>query len=66
MSVPHIIGWGHTQFGKLDQSDLEQLFRDAVKPALECAGSTAEEIDGIFVGTFNGGFVPQEIGRAHV
>ncbi len=60
MSVPHIIGWGHTQFGKLDQSDLEQLFRDAVKPALERAGSTAEEIDGIFVGTFNGGFVPQD------
>ncbi|OZI34317.1 acetyl-CoA acetyltransferase [Bordetella genomosp. 10] len=60
MPVPHIIGWGHTPFGKLDQIDLEQLFRDAVHPALERAGVEASDIDGIFVGTFNGGFVPQD------
>lgn len=60
MSVPHIIGWGHTPFGKLDQADLEQLYRDAVNPALERAGMAATDIDGIFVGTFNGGFVPQD------
>ncbi|WP_026437774.1 acetyl-CoA acetyltransferase [Acidovorax sp. JHL-9] len=60
MSVPHIIGWGHTPFGKLDQADLEQLFRDAVNPALERAGVGGSDIDGIFVGTFNGGFVPQD------
>lgn len=60
MSVPHIIGWGHTPFGKLDQADLEQLFRDAVNPALARAGLEASDIDGIFVGTFNGGFVPQD------
>lgn len=60
MSVPHIIGWGHTPFGKLDQADLEQLFRDAVNPALARAGLEARDIDGIFVGTFNGGFVPQD------
>lgn len=60
MSAPHIIGWGHTPFGKLDQADLEQLFRDAVNPALERSGIEAADIDGIFVGTFNGGFVPQD------
>ena len=60
MSTPHIIGWGHTPFGKLDQIDLEQLFRDAVHPALERSGVVAADIDGIFVGTFNAGFVPQD------
>jgi len=60
MSVPHIIGWGHTRFGKLDQIDLEQLIRDAVHPALKRADVEPKDIDAIFVGTFNGGFVPQD------
>jgi len=47
MSDPHIIGWGHTPFGKHDQVDLEQLFRDAVHPALARAGVEAQDIDGI-------------------
>lgn len=60
MSAPHIIGWGHTPFGKLDNIDLEQLFRDATLPALESAGIEPKDIDGVFVGTFNAGFVPQD------
>lgn len=60
MSAPYIVGWGHTPFGKLDQTDLEHLFCDAVNPALGRAGVEAADIDGIFVGTFNGGFVPQD------
>ena len=60
MSTPHIIGWGHTPFGKLDQLDLEQMFRDAALPALASAGLEPADIDGIFVGTFNGGFVAQD------
>ena len=60
MSAPYIIGWGHTPFGKLDQVGLEQLIRDAVEPALASAAVDAGDIDGIFVGTFNGGFVPQD------
>jgi len=64
MSVPHIIGWGHTPFGKHDQLDLEQLIRDAARPALERAGVEAKDIDAIFVGTFNGGFVPQDFSAA--
>jgi len=66
MSAPHIIGWGHTPFGKLDQIDLEQLIRDAVHPALEHAGVEGKDIDAIFVGTFNGGFVPQDFSASLV
>jgi acetyl-CoA C-acetyltransferase len=47
-TTPHIIGWGHTRFGKREDADIEQLFREAAEPAL--------------AGTFNGGFVPQDFG----
>lgn len=60
MSAPHIIGWAHTRFGKHDQVELEQLIRDAALPAIEAAGLQPGDIDGIFIGTFNGGFVPQD------
>ncbi len=60
MSAPRIIGWGHTRFGKRDDADLEQLFREAAEPALATSGVDAADIDGVFVGTFNGGFVPQD------
>ena len=61
---PLITGWGHTPFGKLDAVDLEQLIRDAALPALDSAGLAPEEIDGIFVGHFNAGFVPQDFTAA--
>ena len=60
MTTPHIIGWGHTAFGKLDNVDIEQLIREAALPALQCAGTELGDIDGVFVGTFNAGFVPQD------
>jgi acetyl-CoA C-acetyltransferase len=60
MSAPCIIGWGHTPFGKLDAADSEQLIRDAVQPALASAGLQASDIDGVFVGHYNGGFMPQD------
>lgn len=62
MQAPHIVGWAHTLFGKLDNIDLEQLFRDAALPAIASAGLEPEDLDGVFVGTFNGGFVPQDFG----
>ncbi len=64
MKQPFIIGWGHTPFGKLDAIDLEQLFRDAALPAIASAGLEVTDIDGVFVGTFNGGFVPQDFGAS--
>lgn len=60
MNTPHIIGWGHTPFGKLDNMDLEQLIRDAALPAIASAGLEPADIDGIFIGHFNGGFVRQD------
>ncbi len=60
MHTAYIIGWGHTPFGKLDNVDIEQLFRDAALPALTSAGLEPKDIDGIFVGHFNAGFVRQD------
>ena len=64
MSMPFIVGWGHTPFGKLDSIELEQLFRDAALPAIERAGLEPADIDGVFVGHFNAGFVPQDFSGA--
>ena len=64
MPTPHIVGWGHTPFGKLDNIDAEQLFRDAALPAIASAGLTPDDIDGVFVGHFNGGFVRQDFSGA--
>ena len=64
MHNAYIVGWGHTAFGKLDQVDLEQLLRDAVQPALASAGLEPGDIDGIFVGHFNAGFVGQDFTAA--
>ncbi|MCU4120414.1 acetyl-CoA acetyltransferase [Variovorax sp. N23] len=64
MQAPHIIGWGHTPFGKLDSMDLEMLLRAAALPALQSAGIEAKDVDGVFVGTFNAGFVPQDFGAS--
>jgi acetyl-CoA C-acetyltransferase len=64
MQAAHIVGWGHTPFGKIDALDLEDLVRGAVEPALATAGLEASEIDGVFVGHFNGGFVRQDFSGA--
>ncbi|WP_208510247.1 acetyl-CoA acetyltransferase [Variovorax paradoxus] len=61
-----ITGWGHTVFGKLDAVDSEQLIRDAVDPALHTAGLETTDIDGVFVGHFNGGFMPQDFSASLV
>ena len=60
MNTPHIIGWGHTPFGKLDKLDMEQLIRDAALPAVASAGLELADIDAIFIGHFNAGFVRQD------
>ena len=60
MNQPYIVGWGHTPFGKLDNMTLEQLIRDAVYPALDSAGLEPSDIDAIYMGHFNNGFVPQD------
>jgi len=63
-NTPHIVGWGHTPFGKLDAMDAETMFRNAALQAIERAGLTPEDIDGVFVGHFNGGFLRQDFSGA--
>lgn len=52
----HIAGWGHTKFGRLEES-LEELIVAAGGEALAHAGVAAGEVDGIWLGHFNGGMV---------
>jgi len=47
MNRPHIIGWGHTPFGKLDNSDIESLVRQAALPAIANAGLEPADIDAL-------------------
>ena len=51
-----IVGWGHTEFGRL-KDDLEQLIVRSAREAIEHAGVDPTEIDGIWMGHYNGGLV---------
>ena len=66
MNAQHIVGWAHTPFGKLDNIGIEQLIRDAALPAIASAGLEPGDIDAIFVGHFNAGFVAQDFTAAMV
>ncbi len=55
-----IVGWSHLAFGKREEDDLESLIVAAARDAIGDAGIAAGDIDEIFVGNFNGGFVRQE------
>ncbi|KMS89595.1 acetyl-CoA acetyltransferase [Prauserella rugosa] len=57
--TPAIIGWAHSPFGKATEPDVEALLVGVTAPALEHAGLTADDVDGVFVGVFNGGFSRQ-------
>ena len=53
-----IIASGHTRFGRLADSNLEDLIVDATRQALDDAGVGARDVDQIFLGHFNSGLVP--------
>jgi acetyl-CoA C-acetyltransferase len=53
-----LVGWGHTAFGKLSTADLESLIKEAAQQALADAGISGEEVDGVWLGNFNSGLVP--------
>jgi len=53
----YIAGWGHTKFGKLPDLDLEALITIAGQEALADAGISGADVDGIWMGHFNGGMV---------
>ncbi|MVO18614.1 acetyl-CoA acetyltransferase [Parasedimentitalea huanghaiensis] len=52
-----IVGWGHTPFGALDMG-FEELIQTAAAEAIEKAEVDPAEIDGIWLGHFNSGMVP--------
>ena len=60
MTEASIVGWAHTTFGKHEGEDVESLIARVAAPALEHAGVSPAEVDGVFVGTFNSGFSKQD------
>ena len=55
-----MIGWAHTKFGKHEGKDIEALILPVAAEAIADAGLAPADIDAIYIGTFNGGFVRQE------
>jgi acetyl-CoA C-acetyltransferase len=55
-----IVGWAHSKFGKHEGRDIESLIVEVTQAALADAGVTAADIDSVYLGTMNGGFVRQE------
>jgi len=54
-----IVGWGHTEFGKLDDPDTESLITRAAAAALAHAQVAASDVDVVTVGVVNYGLTPQ-------
>lgn len=55
-----IVGWAHTEFGKLADPDAESLIERVAQAAIADAGIGPDEIDGVFVGNFNNGMTRQD------
>jgi acetyl-CoA C-acetyltransferase len=55
-----IVGWAHTPFGKHDALSLEDLIVKVAREAVADAGLEPRDIDQIFIGHLNAGFVRQE------
>jgi acetyl-CoA C-acetyltransferase len=55
-----IVGWSHGRFGKHDALDVEALVVEVARAALADAKIAAKDVDEIFIGTFNAGFVKQD------
>lgn len=66
MTKAVIAGWSHIPFGKLADPDTESLMARVSGAALEHAGITGKEVDGIYVGVMNNGFQKQDFQGALV
>ena len=55
-----IVGWSHTKFGKHEGRDIESLICEVAGQAIADAGIGAADVDEIYIGLFNGGFVKQD------
>ena len=56
----HIIGYAHTQFGRLSEVGIEDLITEVTHGALQEASCDPSEIDAVYVGHFNGGLSQQD------
>ena len=55
-----MIGWAHSRFGKSEAAGAEELIAEVVGECLRHADVGPQEIDAIFLGTFNNGFSRQD------
>ncbi|HWE71632.1 MAG TPA: acetyl-CoA acetyltransferase [Stellaceae bacterium] len=55
-----MIGWAHGKFGKHDGVDIEDMIVPVAAEAIKDSGLAPSDIDEIYIGTFNGGFVRQD------
>lgn len=55
-----IVGWDHLKFGKHPDATVESMIVAVAKGAMADAGVAAKDVDAIYIGTFNGGFVEQD------
>ena len=55
-----IVGWSHSRFGKQEGKDIEAMITEVAADAIRDAGLAPADIDEIFIGTMNAGFVRQE------
>src|ERR1700761_8713372 len=55
-----MIGWAHSKFGKHEGIDIEGMIVAVAAEAIKDAGIAPADIDEIYLGNFNGGFVRQE------
>jgi acetyl-CoA C-acetyltransferase len=60
MTEACIVGWAHSQFGRLDDPDIEALIGRVARAAIVDAGVAASDVEAAFVGLFNNGFSPQD------
>ena len=60
MTEACIVGWAHSQFGKLEDPDVESLIGKVAGAAIADAGIDPTEIDAVFVSLFNNGFSNQD------
>src|SRR5260221_573138 len=54
-----IVGWAHSKFGK-HEDDMEAMTARVAADAMRDAGVEPKDIDAVYLGPFNAGFVRQE------
>jgi acetyl-CoA acetyltransferase len=61
-----MVGWAHSKFGKHENEDIETLIIRVATDALDSAGLAPADIDAVYLGTMNAGFVRQEFAASLV